>query len=397
MAGVRVLLSGWPISEAIDKLVPRSDLKAWRAAEQTLEALPSSSGSSFLDGGLRDGAAADDSLRDRRDVAQRAVKEARERVLRLLKDLGFRGCIVGMGRPDRDSAPPEIIPQDRWLGFSEFNEERSVVTHGNDGFLSVVVYPVLASPRAGEAIAGKQLSDILHYFVLHDPEIEVLCEAVHPAPAALSDLIGRSGDGGYLVPVSESAREIERALHSVPLEAVRPVLASRLAALGRLLLGGNLALTGFHDGNAAEEEVEVSASELRKPSMRLCLATGDLCRADDGEKRRLYHLVRIEMPEARAMEAAGRQAADPNAAQKSNRGGAPAADYEGALATVLRSVFLHQAGSKISRTQDLISQVAEVLKKRGQPRGDETIGKTLKGDYPLIWRASKGDESGSAE
>lgn len=400
LAVMAEMQAGWDIKTAIARLVPNKDRSRWDTAERACEDASNASSPSWFSGG-RDALDENDAMVSREHRLRRARDEAREVVLATLKRLGQDGLVVGEGRRNAQAAEPEIIPADRWIGFSEFNEKTSILCNGPSGFYSVLVFPALAARDASERISGKILLDILHDFVLRDPEIEALYAGqACPAPLILCDVVGEAGDGACLVPMTGSARAMKAALRSMPAfqgkadqsalpDAVLDVLAARLAALGGLLIDGAVTVRAITDGDPDETFVSLSSDHWGKPSCRLCLATGDIWQEREGQKARLFHSVRVERPSEGASSPSGAAVEG----EKRNTGGKPPdASLREAFDALIAREFEavgHDFESGASFARDLTDMWARQQKTKLSDEDREVKIKSMtawvRDNYPKLW------------
>lgn len=301
--------AGWSIAEAIKTIVDQERVAEWKDAIEERKNLPEHSGIAILGGGDPDNPYIDRGEAFHREslaAAEGLLAHTRRAVFDDLKELMRYAPLVAWGHKGSVTGPSVQITGSQWAALTEFNETASAV-FGSDGsgFHGVTIYPILEAPGTAALIEPCSLASALDQYVLRDPEVSMRIDGTKGGlPANLRDVVGSLGDGRCLIHLTDDAAAIKTDLTSMQEpsggwqwhhnRAVRvDTLASRLAALGGLLICGELCAIGIEDGNEEESFVDISREDLLKPGTRLCLATGDIWKANE-EPRRLFHSVRIE-------------------------------------------------------------------------------------------------------
>lgn len=358
--------SGWTLKDAIHRLVPSSVIRQWESDRTELAQFSGSSGTDWLHGG-RDGMDANHAWRQRRARAESALDQSGRKVLEALKALGSRGEIVARGRPKTPEALPEWIDADRWDGFSGMDYDRGNVFNDAASFWSVRIFPRLEAPNAAVTVAGWSIAGILHEFVFRDPEIKALHKGASDADAmGLCDIISKAGDGRYLLPVSDSPRTLEGALRTLLNTSPPPdeqqvsdkliaALASRLAALGRLMIGNKVSVQAINDDHTSKTVTVIPAEDLHNPDLLLCLASGNIWREQNDKKRRQFDRVRIEAPEIEPARPPLVESASEGEAKPNKKNGRPEdANWKSAFDTVMARAILES---------DMPTSIAEMTKR----------------------------------
>lgn len=310
--------------------------------------------------------------------------------------------LVAFGEPVAPGGVFQEIGQHDWLGISRCWPASSQIGNPTGPVIrNVLIFPVLKAPEAAERIAGLPLGGVLEKFVWGDPERESRL-SVPPQFPDPSSWPGRRGRRhAALVPLTEDKARIETSL-LVPtpereISGLAPIsretahiMASRLAALSRLLITGAVSVHAIRDGDNSEKACVIPPEDFRVPGLLVCLDTGDLWGPHDGQPYRRWHSVRIEQPEAivAGSNLIGKQAAmddsGPNA-----RKSRPKASYEAAVTSVLKSAFRGDLVGKIQNGDQLIYAVQTALRAQGERREADTIRKVLTENYPFLWQAAK--------
>lgn len=392
--------SGWTLKDAIHRLVPSSVILQWENDKRELAQFSGSSGTGWLHGG-RDGMDADHAWRQRRARAESALDQSGRKVLEALKALGSRGEIIARGRPKTPEALPEWIDADRWDGFSGMDYDRGNVFNDAASFWSVRIFPRLEAPNASATVAGWSIDNILDEFVLRDPEIKALRNAANDAGAmGLCDIIGKARDGGYLLPISDSPRTLEGALRSL-LNTSPPderqvsdelfaALASRLAALGRLMIGNKVSVHAINDDDTRKALTAIPAVDLHNPDFLLCLASGNIWLEQDGKRRRQFHRVRIEAPECEPTRPPLVESPSEGEAKPSKKNGRPEdANWKSAFDTVMaRAISDSDMPTSLGEMAKRIASEAERQGTKNRQEAKTSLeglaSLYLKANYPSI-------------
>jgi len=393
------MAAGWTITEAIEAIVDEGLLAEWKEARAERESLLTPSGGAVPGG---DGDPGDIHIdkgeaihRKRLATTDGELAHTRRAVFDDLKDLMRSGRLVALGRAGSVTEPRKQIEESQWVALTEFDEAGSSVSDANgNGFCGVTIYPILEAPEAAALIEPCTLASALEEYVLSDPEVSSRIKGAKGGPPAnLRDVVGSLGDGRCLIHLTDDASAIEKDLISLQepfggwlwhhTHAIRvKTLASRLAALGGLLIRGELAALGVEDGDEEERTIEIGREELRKPSTRFCLASGDIWQAGD-TPHRSFHAVRIEPAS--------------NAARlpiRANVGGRPPADYEDAVIAVVRKAFRGELKGNIAKTASLVEEVRESLPSTKHRPAADTVARELRGNplFRVVWKAARSGE-----
>lgn len=220
------------------------------------------------------------------------------------------GRLVAFGYFKNVQAPLEYIQPTKWIILNRLcldgSRAESWEGGGYGSYCSVSIYPTLRSPNASEIIAGQLLGNVIRQFALCDPEIEVACfDGSEPHTFRLIDHVNKCGSGAVLVRPVDDEGSIAESLSGLPsdspgaagaLERALPILFNRIAALSSLLVHGRLIATAIAEGDHSETRLRIPPAEFERPSLRLCLATGDIWQEADGSARRIFHALRLAKP-----------------------------------------------------------------------------------------------------
>lgn len=355
------MAAGWSIAEAIKTIVDRGLLGEWKEALKEREDLPEHSGIAILGGGDPDNPYIDRDEaihRERLANAKERVAHTRRAVFDDLKELMRHAPLVARGHTGSVTGPPVQITESQWAALTEFNETASAV-FGSDGsgFHGVTIYPILEAPGAAALIEPCSLASALDEYVLRDPEVSMQIDGAKGGlPANLRDVVGSLSDGRCLIHLTGDASVIKRDLNSF-LEPTGnhwwhhnhtdriDTLASRLAALGGILIRGELRAVGFANGDKEENSTDIGREDLLKPGTRLCLATGDIWREQEGEKQQLFHTVQLASPQGSA-----------EASRKKTGGGIPGHDWNAVIPMTIANALLE--GKIVTSHASLYREIA---------------------------------------
>jgi hypothetical protein len=208
------------------------------------------------------------------------------------------GRLVAFGRKGDLDQQPVRMPPDIWPALDGLDWERSSAIEKRDGgaiFLAVSVQPLLKSVMGAIEIDGRSLPEVFRWFVMADPEVEVLCQdAVRRAPQSKSIFVdaqcpatGRSrwpvrwadAENRLLLPRYLEALEGTSEVAYVQAEGA---LADRMGALVGLLRGGSVEARGLPHRSSSDV---VPREIWSDPDFCFDSSTGDLYRMDRPRRR----------------------------------------------------------------------------------------------------------------
>lgn len=403
------MAAGWTITKAIETIVDEQLVAEWKEACEERESLPTPSGAANAQSGDDFGTPYIDGSeaihRQRLAGTEGYLAHTRRAVFDELKEWMRSGRLVALGRAGSVTEPRKQVEESQWAALTEFDEASSSVSDANgNGFCGVIIYTILEAPGAAALIGPCTLASALEEYVLRDPEVYSRPGRVKGwTPANLRDAVGSMGDGRCLIHLTDDASAIEKDLTSFHnpfgkwwgngTHAIRVnTLASRLAALSGLLLRGEMRATGVADGDKEERSAEISREDLRKPSTRLCLASGDIWQVVSARRsRRLFHAVRVEHAEddANGIGQESQEAASVTLGRtpvKKKRGRGPVYDWDAVVPAAIAKAMGGKCG-KVKSHMDLYKIIREEFGARSpspppeDPEKEDTIKRHMDTKY----------------
>lgn len=304
------LFSGWTLSEAIEFTTDRFTREPWTGEGMAfLGDDPFTRGMNF--GKL-----------EREHPAEIHPRKDAFRNLRAILQSGrlAAGGVLGGGLGENSV----LIRPEQWDLLNFFDEDASAVgLREHDGqidnsnwFYYVRIYPILESPYRLQFLRflrpeQRTLGQILDECVWTDPELSTIWRddihrkeaLINALPSTLSELpavhLRRDGEAmfGHLVNANmDNALNVPHPRNDKTSLQFFDVLAGRLSALGELIGGGEVGMTGIPEGGVHHERI--NSRDIETGDLLLHLPTGWLYRPEENQPA--FTDVRLVVPAAEA-------------------------------------------------------------------------------------------------
>jgi hypothetical protein len=270
----------------------------------------------------------------RRDQVQAELDDARRNILTPLRNNLRHGHLVAWGNKNGIHGDRLRIPAHLWSSLFLLEEANvaATPTEPPETFWAVEIFPVLTSPERAELIAGRALRDIVKDHIFEDPVVVKLAKGATPnaAPA----LLWQDAELPRL-PAVDDIDQLRcifqgywKGAHPTrdgnAFDKLAGAVASRFAALARLLRTRVVSVEGTSATKGTGQIVAITDDLFRQSGTRICLATGDIWAEAEGHQvERLFESVEIKAPRAVVTEASE----GATTANNRPRGGRPRKDF----------------------------------------------------------------------